>query len=127
MNPPAYVRFLLLAFYSAAIAYFMLIPSPPEPPSFLAWDKLQHAAAFAVYAALAAWAFGSLEGVRHPFRAALLAAALFGILTEVLQMTLTTKRSGDLGDLAADVFGAAAACVILAFARRNISPESVTP
>lgn len=95
------------------ILWLSLMPSPPRAPGVLGWDKLQHAAAFAVVALLAGWAFQPL--VPRPLmgwcRGGLFAAC-FGALVEVLQATLTTTRSADWTDFLADLLGVGVVCLV---------------
>ncbi len=78
-------------------------------------DKLLHAAAYAVMAALAVRAF--LGGLR-PLRAGAVAAALlltigYGAMDELIQ-SFVPGRQASLWDLAADALGAALATLVLA-------------
>lgn len=95
-------------------------PLPPIP----AFDKLVHAL---LYAALtAAWLRARPPAQRQRLRAALetaLAAAVFGLLLEVAQKTLTATRAMDPLDALANAAGALA-CALAAFAlaRRRPAP-----
>ncbi|MCM2358494.1 MAG: VanZ family protein [Geobacteraceae bacterium] len=114
------LRLLLLAAYAAVILWLSLVPSPPSPPSFLGWDKLQHGGAFAVFALLAGWAFTPLAtGSRRKWSWVMAAAMVCGALIEILQGLFTETRTAELGDLVADAVGAGIVCLIMALRGRE--------
>jgi len=80
-------------------------------------DKLAHAAAFGVLAALWWWALGGWSGSwRRPFGAAVLAAG-WGLAGEVQQL-FVPGRSAELLDFVADLVGAAVAVLAAELWRR---------
>ena len=87
----------LLLVLLCVITLLALAPAPPEEAS-LGWDKLNHFAAFAALAVVAALGYAR----------ATLAVALgllgYGALIELLQ-ALTPSRSADWADLLADGLG----------------------
>lgn len=114
------LRLLLPAVYTAVILWLSLVPTPPSAPSFLVWDKLQHAVAFAVFALLAGWAFTPLAaGSRRPWSWVMASAMVCGVLIEILQGLLTETRTAELGDLVADAVGAGIVCLIVAVRGRE--------
>ena len=83
-----------------AITWLALTPQP-DPPG-LGWDKLNHAAAFLVLAALAD--LGWPVRAQLPWRLGLLLG--YGVLIELVQAVLA-YRQGSALDLAADAVGVA--------------------
>lgn len=100
-------RLALLAATALAILCLSIMPNPPVPQTgLLSWDKVQHALAYAILASVAGWAL--LPLVSAPVRAwryALFFALGFGGGMELLQALLPFKRSGDIGDVAANALG----------------------
>lgn len=96
--------------WAGVILWLSLTPAPPSPPSFLSWDKLQHAAAYALLTLLTGPAVAPLFRKRRSgWLSAALAATVFGALVEVAQGALSDVRSAEAGDLLANAAGAAAA------------------
>lgn len=91
-------RLFQIAFWLALVAAFVMA-TLPNPPDLLveASDKLQHMAAFATLALLAALAYRGLPLL-------VLAAGLagFGALIEVVQMIPALHRDAELLDFMAD-------------------------
>ncbi len=81
------------------ITYLSLMPTPPRLPSALGWDKLQHAAAFALLALWANWAWP-----RAAWRWIWLGLLSYGVGIEVAQ-SFTPNRVAEAGDVAADLLG----------------------
>jgi len=102
-------RFVLLVAWVLLVLWLALTPSPPRVSGVFGWDKLQHAAAFAVVTLLAGWSFAPLGTRPLPgwFRGWLF-AVFWGALIEVLQGTLTRTRTADWRDFLADLLGAGA-------------------
>lgn len=103
---------------TAVVALLLLLPLPPPPPGAPDWsgiglDKLVHALGFFALARL--WLRSRKPRSAAGAIATAGAVALFGGLLEVAQSSLGA-RSGDWGDFAADLAGAALA---LALARRR--------
>lgn len=85
-------------------AFVLLATLTPHPPSFDAmpnFDKIEHSVGFM---GMGLW-FGAL--FRRQLLYVLLFLSIFGAVTEILQATLTTHRSGDPMDWLADTIGAA--------------------
>jgi VanZ family protein len=111
-------RWLLFTSWGITILWLSLIPSPPVPETgLLAWDKFQHAAAFGLLTLLGYHAFTRLPSFRQRMICAAAVSVLFGALVEVAQGILTSTRTAELGDLTADIVGAAAACAVVACGR----------
>lgn len=91
---------LARAAFALAVALNLLLlywPSPPgDGPPHL--DKAVHLLAFAAVAFTGLWAL-----VPVPWLVSVL--VLHAVVSEVVQARLLTGRSGDLGDVAADVVG----------------------
>jgi len=119
-----WVRCVPLVLWSATILIFSLVPQPPRPTvPLLAWDKLQHAASYALLTLFAARFFRQWRPVsRFPWGVALLAAVMFGGVIEVLQGALTVSRQADWHDLLANGTGAAFAALLASVARRCKGP-----
>ncbi|HLO95331.1 MAG TPA: VanZ family protein [Burkholderiaceae bacterium] len=101
---------ILFALSLLVISYLALSPTPPKAAD-LAWDKLNHFAAFGALAVLG--------GLSWPARKQLLAAALlaYGVLIEILQ-TQVPGRSAEWADLLADGIGVLLGLSLLALLRR---------
>jgi VanZ family protein len=105
---------LATLFWGGIIAWLSLIPSPPQIPGLLGWDKLQHAGAYGLLSLLIAQAFRTLPRVQPQkawWRAAL-AALCFGGLLEILQLVMQAGRTAEWWDLAADALGVSICCVL---------------
>ncbi|ADI84675.1 VanZ family protein [Geobacter sulfurreducens] len=105
---------VLLAVWGVAILVLTLMPaSKAEPLPFPGWDKIEHAVAFGALA----WFAGRFlvvygKCVRRCWLWAFCATVTYGALIEVAQATLTTTRTAELGDLAADAVGAGLVCLL---------------
>jgi VanZ family protein len=107
-------RWLLFVTWGVSILWLSLTPSPPRlGTGLLAWDKFQHAAAFGLLTLLGFYAFTRVSSFRQRLICAAVVSVLFGALVEVAQGLLTTARTAEAGDLAADLVGAAAACAVV--------------
>jgi len=98
------LRGLPAVLWAGVILWLSLSPSPPQPPQWLGWDKLQHAAAYA----LLVWLLGYAWSPRPTWRNWLPAIALasgYGVLMELLQGSLTSYRDPSLGDALANLAG----------------------
>lgn len=84
--------------------WLALVPAPPRQAT-LGWDKLNHAVAFAMLAALGALGFA------HARVRIALALLAYGALIEVLQ-SFTPTRTAEWLDLLADVLGIAAGMLL---------------
>jgi VanZ family protein len=91
--------FVLGTLWTLLVLVLSLMPSPPTPPGVLAWDKAQHAAA---YAFLTWWWLQALSG-RHQVRV-MLALGAFGVAIELLQ-GWSPARSLQLTDMVANATG----------------------
>lgn len=103
-------RWAIVAGYMAALFMASSGPGVPLPPG-RNWDKVLHAGAYAVLAALAAWALtrGRLRAATWPV---LLAACLISVLygaTDEFHQSFVPGRDADVLDLFADALGAVAA------------------
>lgn len=101
------LRLAIFVFAALIILCLSVMPNPPVPQTgILAWDKAQHALAYALLASLAGWAL--LPLVSPPMRAwryALIFVLGYGVLMELLQAWLTSGRSGDVADIVANSLG----------------------
>jgi len=103
-------RWAIVAGYMAALFMASSGPGAPLPPG-RNWDKVLHAGAYAVLAALAAWALarGRLRSATGP---ALIAASLIAIAygaSDEWHQAFVPARESDVMDLLADALGALAA------------------
>lgn len=91
------------------ITVFSLMPHPPAPQQgLLAWDKLQHAAAYGMLTFLGAMAFTFYrKDPGQRFLPAAGVATVAGGMLEVAQGVLTVSRTAEVADLLADAVGAA--------------------
>lgn len=107
-------RLTALLLWVGCLLWLSLTPSPPSPPSaLLAWDKLQHAGAYALLTLLLGRFFILWRPLsRHSWRSAWLVAIVFGGLIEILQGTLSDIRQAEWGDLMANAIGATLVVVI---------------
>lgn len=105
---------MLLAGWAAAVTALSMAPQQLLPPIFGLSDILQHMAAYTIGGACAVLAWRT---PRAAAGAALAAAALGGAL-EIAQAILTSGRSGEWHDLAADAAGVAVGAVSAGFLRR---------
>lgn len=96
------VWMLLCGGVTAVILCLSLMPAG-DAPSGLGWDKLDHAGAIAAVTLLA---YLSLQPRSWAAAGAFLYGMFLGILIELLQATLTTSRSAEWSDIAADLTGA---------------------
>jgi VanZ family protein len=88
------------------------IPFPELPPALLSMDKLLHALAFGVLAALLAGAFARDAGrVNRMVALAALVAAAYGA-TDEWHQSFVPGRNPDPGDLLADAVGASAGALV---------------
>jgi hypothetical protein len=98
------------------VAFVMaLLPRPPQLPGAPS-DKVQHVVAFAVLAALAAWAYPRAR----PIKVAL-GLSIFGALIEIAQTIPLLHRDGDPLDWLADTLAAGLVLAIAAWIRRRDS------
>lgn len=91
----------LAAVATLTVVTLSLIPSPPQPPGPLAWDKAQHTLAYFVLAA--AW-LQSTRAVRWPLTVAGL--LLLGLALELVQ-GMTDARHLQAMDMLANALGVA--------------------
>lgn len=118
-------RFSLFAllWFAASIYALLFKAADTAPPPFPHFDKVGHFALFFAQIWLAAKAF-RLAQRPIPYRALLFFALVFAIASECAQAWLTATRTGSIGDVAADLAGAA----IALFAARAVSRHlSVSP
>lgn len=108
------------------ISWLSLDPAPPVPESgILGWDKILHAAAYGCLTFLGGWSLSGTIPLNASRWICIGCAAIgIGALMEVLQYTLTTTRTADFLDLAANAFGVGIALFIVFIKRisgRNTS------
>lgn len=111
---PTKIWLLATLFVAGLIACLSLVPSPPQMPGLLGWDKLQHAGAYGLLSLLIAQTLNTLPRLRPEkawWRAAL-AAICYGGLMEILQLLMHLGRTAEWSDLAADALGVVICCVL---------------
>ena len=100
------------------IIWLALMPAG-SAPSGLGWDKLNHVGAIALVTGLAYLSFQSRGWAAT---GAFLYGTTLGVLIEILQATLTTSRSAEWGDVAADLIGAVGVWAIIRMYQRRTAP-----
>ncbi|WP_104203390.1 VanZ family protein [Billgrantia saliphila] len=96
----------VLAVLAALAIAFGSLTAGDEMPSRMPWDKANH---FLGYGGLAG--LMGLAGVRPPW--AFVAATLYGIVIEYLQIPVPGRSGGDWLDILANGLGAATAALVL--------------
>lgn len=108
LNLPKMNRILSIILRSMPLLFFVgvilttitaLLPSPLIPGVLQFWDKAQHACAYAVLAVTGVLSFPKNAGL------VCLGLLFHGALIELMQLTLTTTRTGDVLDWFADGVG----------------------
>ena len=90
-----------------------------SPPQFISsQDKVDHFIAYALLAWLACQALGIRLNLSTTVVIAFLYASTTGAILEILQANFTTSRQGDWGDIAANLLGGIAGCVVLSLRQR---------
>jgi VanZ family protein len=99
-----------------------LTPDQLPRTAFLAWDKLNHFAAFAIGGWLAATAvqFGPGRSVALRLALAVLLVAAFGAFDELRQMHTPGRTGADLHDWIADFLGALAGALFSFFTHARL-------
>jgi VanZ family protein len=121
-------RLLAPVAWATIIIYLSLIPSPPQLPGILGWDKLLHAGAYGLLAVLIAQFIICLS--HNPVKScwyAGLAAIFYGGLLELLQLLIQTGRTAEWWDLFADIVGVFFACVLFRQVSSIMSQPDETP
>ena len=107
------LRLAMPVLWAGIICWLSLTSTPPALiPGILGWDKLQHAAAYALLSILVAQ---YLHIYTHIWKAVFYAGCLvilYGGLMEVLQLMMQAGRIAEWWDLVADIIGALTGCVI---------------
>lgn len=116
---PRLIWLFLCALLTILIFWLALMPGE-SAPSGLGWDKLNHTGAIAVATGLA---YLSLKPRMWAATAAFLYGTSIGIMIEILQATLTTGRSAEWGDVAADLVGAGGAWIVIRIYQRRTAPK----
>ena len=93
----------LLSVLAITVSWLALSPAPPDRLD-TGWDKLNHAAAFAVLTVVSIFAFARTQ---RNLRRLLVVLLCYGAAIEVAQ-SFTPTRSAEWGDLLADLIGMAA-------------------
>ncbi len=112
---PLRLRFWMFFAWASAILYLSLTSDPPQAPGMLGWDKLQHALAYGLLTLLAARLLAQWldETGWRVLGSALVVSIFYGILIEILQLTVETGRAAEVLDVIADAVGALVVCVLL--------------
>ncbi|PLY12322.1 MAG: teicoplanin resistance protein VanZ [Desulfuromonas sp.] len=113
---------VLFAAWAVIVLWASLDARPFRPlVRLMAWDKLQHASAYALLTFFCGLALRTL--MRRPFWcwwAACLFSVGYGAVVELLQHTMTRNRRGDPLDLLADLLGSlVVVAVIIPFEIRS--------
>lgn len=113
---------LTLLWFAAGIYALLFKAADTAPPPLPYFDKVGHFALFFAQIWLAAKAF-RLANRPIPYRALLIFALVFAVVSECAQAWFTATRTGSIGDVAADLAGAIAAL----FAARTVSHHLSAP
>lgn len=106
-------RLALPVLWAANISWLSLTSSPPLIPGVLGWDKLQHAAAYALLAlSVAQFLYTHCNDSRKAGVYAACLAVAYGGLMEIMQLVTQAGRQAEWWDLVADAVGAVAGYVI---------------
>jgi VanZ family protein len=101
-------------FWSVALLYFTLVPSPPKISGLFGWDKLQHAVSLGTLAYFVSHLCLEFRVARlRSCVGGFVAATMFGGLIEILQGCFTATRTAEILDFVADAFGAFMAVLIV--------------
>lgn len=112
-----------LIFWAAMVFAFVMaiLPQPPELPG-QPNDKVQHMVAFAMLAALGAWAYA-----RSDLWRLFVGLSFFGAFIEFVQAIPAIHRDSDLKDWIADTVAAALVLVIVRLWRWRRREEQPAP
>lgn len=108
MNLPRNRFALLSALWFAGGIYALLRPAETAPPPFPHFDKAAHLALFFAQIWLLTKAFKTGK-LPIPYRSLMVFALCFAVVSECAQAWFTETRTGSLGDVLADLTGAALA------------------
>jgi len=111
------VRVMVNLGYATLLVIAAVLPPPSSIAGLTAPDWLAHAAAYGVQAGLLFWAVAPVVGRGRGLTVAFFGAAVFGALTEALQL-LRPERAVEARDVAANIVGAAIVCGALFTAGR---------
>ncbi|MCE8021771.1 VanZ family protein [Halomonas sp. MCCC 1A11036] len=103
----------VLAVLAAVVIAIGSLTPGDEMPTNLPWDKFNH---FVGYAGLA----GLIGLAGLPLVRAFIAAVLYGVCIEYLQIPVPGRSGGDWADILANTLGAGTAVLVLAAARRYL-------
>ena len=100
------LRFLPLLVWAIIILVLSVTPSPPAIDlGFFAWDKFQHAGAYALLTLFAGHAWRAFFRPGLAWTMAAVTAVIYGVLMEGAQ-SFTVVRVAEWGDVTADAVGA---------------------
>ena len=125
----AFLRWGLCLAYAGLVAYLSLAAHPPVPEvvtGFAHWDKVAHFGMYGGMMFFLEWA-GALKRLRYPDLTLGAVAALFGLLMEIGQGTLTKTRQFDIWDEAANVTGVLVFIVVYRLFLRKRQSRPVEP
>ncbi|MEI8080154.1 MAG: hypothetical protein WCH61_11065 [bacterium] len=120
------LRWGLCLTYAGLVAYLSLADHPPVPEmvtGFEHWDKVAHFGMYGGMMFFLEWA-GALRRLRYPDLTFGAVAALFGLLMEIGQGTLTRTRRFDPWDEVANVAGVLVFIVVYRLFLRHRQPRS---
>lgn len=115
----SFLRFIPAGLWAGILLYLSLMESPPSPPGWLGWDKLQHAGVYGILTWLLGYALVPRAGLRR-WVLIVAVAASYGGLMEVFQGLFTIHRDPSWADATANLTGSVLAAGIgLAILRRG--------
>ncbi len=119
-HPVPHLLWLFLCTVLTLVILWLGLMPADLAPSGLGWDKLNHVGAIAVATVLA---YLSLQPRRGAAAAAFVYGTSLGILIEIMQATLTTTRTAEWSDVAADLVGAGCAWAAIQLFRRRTAAK----
>ena len=120
------LRLGALLLWAAALVYLSLAPNVTVPSAAFGWDKLNHAAAYAVLAGLLILTLLARQAASTRLLAGAWAACFaYGLLLEGLQELMGLGRTFEWGDLLANGLGALATCVVFCLIAGRSSQANV--
>jgi VanZ family protein len=117
----SHLRLFALITWIVLLIWMSLDPAPPIPPKgFFSWDKFLHAFAYFTVTILAAWTCAGRKDYTLGGRLLICGTAvLLGGVLEIAQGVLTSARTAELGDFAANCVGIGSALFALQMKNRR--------
>ena len=115
------VRTALPFGWATIVSWLSLTSTTPYVPEIFAWDKLQHAGAYAVLAMLVAqFCLIFINHVDFAGGVAIVSATAFGAILELMQWMMQSGRSSEWSDVFANAAGAVLGYLLFRYAVSRI-------